>query len=135
MNQLKFRLVQLRFMSVIGGTRWVALAGYLLAAAGTILYTQIGRVVELGGSGETAMLVALVATFGGFIIAIQASVRWARRVASREPLKFATWVWVGSLLLLLLALPVNHNLPNAILVVPVLLSVINVFYVFMATRR
>jgi hypothetical protein len=108
--------------------KWAALSGYAIAAAGIILYTQLDRIVDLKMGGSVLNVAAagsMAATFGGFVTATIGSAIWARRNLTREPLKIAASIAVGSLFLSLIV-GVNVHGPSAILMLLVLFSVVNV---------
>ena len=106
----------------------MALTGYASAAAGIVLYTLLERVVELK-LGDTvlnvAVLISLAATLGGFVTAIVGSAIWARNTTSRQPLKIAAMIAVGSILLCL-AVNVNVHGSSAMLIFLVPFCVVNV---------
>lgn len=113
----------------------MAIVGYALAAAGMVLYTQLDRIVDLR-MGESLLGVAVVssmaATFGGFLTAIVGSAIWARKSPTRQPLKIAVLIGVGSFLLVW-AVDVNIHGPSAILMFLVPFSVVNVLSVLIAS--
>lgn len=114
----------------------MAIAGYALAGAGIVLYTQLGRIGDLRMGVNVLNVVALssiAATFGGFLTAIVGSVIWARRSSKHQPLKIAFLVGVGSFFLLLLV-DVNIHGPSAILMFLMPFSAVNVLSVLVVTR-
>jgi hypothetical protein len=114
----------------------VAIGGYALAAAGIVLYTQLDRIVDLRmGEGALggAVLSSMAATFLGFVAAVVGSAIWARRSATRQPLKVAVLIGVGSLLLCL-SVGVNLHGPSALLMFLVPFSIVNVLSVLVASR-
>jgi hypothetical protein len=82
---------------------------------------------------DSAVAVSLAATFGGFIMATVGSVIWARRIATRQPLKIAVLIGVGSLFINLLTSGNIHG-PTAILMFLIPFSVVNTVSVLVATR-
>ena len=106
----------------------MAVIGYTLAATGIVLYTQLDRIVNLR-MGENVLCVAVIssmaATFGGFVIAIVCSAIWARRGPTRQLLKVAVLIGIGSFVLCLVV-GVNVHGPSAMLMFLVPLSVVNV---------
>jgi uncharacterized membrane protein YesL len=108
----------------------IAIIGYALAAVGIVLYTQLDRIVDMRMEDVlgVAVVSSMAATFGGFLIAIVGSVTWARRSATRQPLKIAVLIGVASLWLCL-AVDVNVHGPSALLMFLVPLSVVNVLSV------
>ena len=114
--------------------KWTAVTGYACAAAGTILFTQLNRIANfrMGHNVlDAAMVGSMSATFGGFATAAVASAIWARRSPTREPLKIAAYIAVGSVLLTLLV-GINIHGPSAILMFLVVFSVINVVTLLVA---
>jgi hypothetical protein len=110
--------------------------GYALAAVGIVLYTQLARIVDLR-MGENVLSVAVLsgmaATFGGFLTAIVGSAIWARRSPTRQPLKIAVSMGVGSFLLCL-AVGVNVHGPSAMLMFLLPFSFVNVLSVLIVTH-
>jgi hypothetical protein len=118
-------------MSELSNAEWAALTGYALSAAGIILHMPLSNLsAELLNSAVAA---TLVATFGGFIMATFGSVMWARRTATRQPLKIAVSIGIGSLFVNLLNSGNIHG-PTAILMFLIPFSVVNVVSVLVATR-
>ena len=112
----------------------MALIGYFSAAVGIVLYTQLGRIADLrlGDNVLDAVVISSFgATFGGFLTAIVGSVIWARRTPTRQPLKLAVLIGVGTLLLCLVV-GVNVHGPSAMLMFLVPFSVVNVLSVLIA---
>ena len=114
----------------------MAVIGYALAAAGIVLYTQLDRIVNLR-MGENVLGVAVIssmaATFGGFLIAIVCSAIWARRGPTRQPLKVAVLIGIGSFLLCLVV-RMNVHGPSAMLMFIMPLSVVNVLSLLVVTH-
>ena len=107
----------------------VAMIGYALAASGILLYTQLDRIVDWRIGIDVlnaAALCSIAATFGGFLTAIVGSAIWARKSPTRQPLKIAVLIVVGSFLLCLLT-GVNVHGPSAMLMFLVPFSFVNVF--------
>ena len=112
-----------------------AFIGYAVAAAGVLLFTQLGRIAQLGDSLNVLTAVAIssfVATSLGFIIAIVASAIWAKRASARQPLKIAASIGFASFLFAG-AVGVNVHGSCAILMFVVLFSVLNVFTLLVVT--
>jgi fucose 4-O-acetylase-like acetyltransferase len=128
--------VQFPVMWTVRGAKWIALTGYFLAAAGIVLYTQLGRIAEwnIGHNVlDSAAAISTAATFGGFLAAIIGSATWARRTATQQPLKIAISIGVASLFLILLT-DVNVHGPSAILMFLLPFSVVNVLSLLVVTR-
>jgi hypothetical protein len=122
-------------MLAFGRAKWTALTGYALAAAGIILYTQLGRVADLRLGDNVlnaAVVVSMAAMFGGFVTATVGSAIWARRTPTRQPLKIATYVGVGSVFLSLIV-GVNVHGPSAMLMFLAMFSVINILTLLVAS--
>lgn len=111
----------------------IAIVGYALAAVGIVLYTQLDRISDLR-MGDVADVGSMAATFGGFLTAIVGSAIWARRSPSRQPLKIAVSIGVGTFLLCL-AVDVNVHGPSALLMFLVPFSVVNVLSTLVASGR
>jgi hypothetical protein len=108
--------------------KWIALTGYAVAVAGSIVYTQLGNIANLRVSDtifNVAIVGSMAATFGGFVAAGVGSAIWTRRSTTRQPLLLAVLIGAASLLLALL-LGVNVHGPSAILMFLVLFSAVNV---------
>jgi hypothetical protein len=121
-------------MSDLSNAKWAALTGYALSTAGIILSMQLGNIENLSVEVlDSAVAVSLAATFGGFIMATVGSVIWARRIATRQPLKIAVLIGIGSLFINLLASGNIHG-PTAILMFLIPFSVVNAVSVLVATR-
>jgi hypothetical protein len=113
----------------------MATIGYALAALGILLYSQLDRIVDLRlGENVLDAVVAssFAATFRGFLTAIVGSAIWARRTPTRQPLKIAVLIGVGTFLLSL-AVGVNLHGPSAMLFFAVPFSVVNVLSVLVAS--
>jgi hypothetical protein len=114
----------------------IAIIGYGSAVVGIVLYTQLGRIVDLRLGDhvlDAVVISSFASTFGGLLTAIVGSAIWARRTPTRQPLKIAVLVGVGSLLLCL-AVDVNVHGPSAMLMFLVPFSVVNVLSVLVASR-
>jgi hypothetical protein len=121
-------------MSELSGAKWSALTGYAVAGAGIVLNMQLGNIENLTvGVFGAAVVASLTATLGGFLTATVGSVIWARRTATRQPLKTAVLIGMGSLFLNLL-ISGNIDGPTAILMFLIPFSVVNVVSVLIATR-
>lgn len=122
-------------MLALSKAKWTALTGYALAAAGILVYTQLDRIVDLRMGFHVlnvAALGSMAATLGGFVTATVGSAIWARRSPTRQPLKIAICVGVGSVLLSLMV-GVNVHGPSAMLMFLVMFSVINVLTLLVAS--
>lgn len=121
-------------MSELSDAKWVALIGYALTTAGIILFMQLSNIESLSVKVlDFAVVTSLAATFGGFIMATVGSVIWARRSATRQPLKIAVLIGIGSLFMNLLTSGNVHG-PTAILMFLIPFSVVNVVSLLVATR-
>lgn len=108
--------------------KWIAVTGYAVAAAGSIVFTQLGNIADLRVSDNTLNIAAvssMAATFGGFVAATVGSAIWARRTPTRQPFRIAVLIGAASLLLALF-LGVNVHGPSAILMFLILFSLINI---------
>lgn len=113
----------------------MAIIGYASAAVGIVLYTQLGRIVDLRLEDnvlDAVVISSFAATFGGFLTAIVGSAIWARRTPTRQPLKIAVLIGVGSFLLCV-AVGVNIHGPTALLMFLIPFSVVNVLSVLVAS--
>jgi len=115
--------------------KWTALTGYAFAAAGILLYTQLGRVVDLRMGNNVLNIAAvgsMAATLSGFVTATVGSAIWARQNPTRQPLKIAICIGVGSTLVSLI---VGWNIhgPSVMLWFLVMFSVINVLMLLVAS--
>ena len=122
-------------MLAFSKAKWTAVTGYAFAAAGTIIFTQLDRIEDLRMGGnvlDAVVIFSMAATFGGFVTATVASAIWARRTPTRQPLKIAASIGVGSLFLIL-TVGVNVHGPSVILMFLVLYSVINVLTLLVAS--
>jgi hypothetical protein len=122
-------------MVAFSRAKWTALTGYAFAAAGIVLYTQLDRIVglRLGKNVlDAAAVSSIAATLGGFVAATVGSAIWARQTPSRQPLKIAIYVGVGSVFLSLI---VGWNIhgPGVMLWFLVMFSVINVLTLLVAS--
>ncbi len=123
-------------MLAFSRAKWIALMGYSFAAAGIVLFTQLGRVVDLRmGSNvlDAAVVCSMLATFGGFVTATVGSAIWARRTPTRQPLKIAALI-AGASLFLILTVGVNIHGPSAILMFLVPFSAINILSLLVVTQ-
>jgi hypothetical protein len=82
---------------------------------------------------NAAVVGSMAAMLGGFVTATVGSAIWARRTLTRQPLKIAVSIGVGSLFLSPIV-GVNVHGPSAILIFLVLFSVINVLSLLFATH-
>jgi len=115
--------------------KWTALTGYAFAAAGILIYTQLGRIVDLRMGFHVlnvAALGSMAATLGGFVTATVGSAIWARQTPSRQPLKIAICIGVGSTLVSLI-IGWNIHGPSVMLWFLVMFSVINVLTLLVAS--
>jgi hypothetical protein len=89
----------------------------VMATAGTVLSTQLGRISETTNGMALVngfALASMDTTLGGLLIALVGSVVWARRDSFRQPLWAAMSIGVGSSLLAL-GINVNIHAPSGIL--------------------
>lgn len=118
--------------------KWIAIIGYALASPGIVIYTQLGRIVDLRlrenvlNVLKVVVLSSMALTLGGFLTAIVGSAIWARRSPTRQPLKIAALIGVGSFFLCL-AVDVNVHGPSAILMFLLAFSVVNVLSALVVT--
>ncbi len=82
---------------------------------------------------NAAVILSVAATVGGFLTAIVASAIWARRTLTRQPLKIAASIGVGSSFLSAIV-GVNIHGQSAILMFLVLFSVINILSLLVVTH-
>jgi hypothetical protein len=123
-------------MCTVREAKWTALTGYILAAVGIVLYTQLDRVAEwnIGVNGlNSGVAFSLATTFGGLVTAIVGSVIWARQADTRQPLKVAALTGIASFFLVAIV-DVNVHGPSAILMLLVPFSVLNVLSLLLVTR-
>ncbi|MFZ0420403.1 MAG: hypothetical protein WAM04_20030 [Candidatus Sulfotelmatobacter sp.] len=123
-------------MLAFSRAKWTAVTGYTCAAAGTITFTQLDRIENLRMGGNVlnaAVILSVAATVGGFLTAIVASAIWARRTLTRQPLKIAASIGVGSSFLSAIV-GVNIHGQSAILMFLVLFSVINILSLLVVTH-
>ena len=113
-----------------------ALIGYALAAVGLILFSLLGKIQNLSVSDNVlnaAAVGSFAATLVGFVIATVASAIWAGRGSTRQPLKIAASIGVGSFLLSL-AVGINIHGSSAMLMFVVLFSAVNVLSLLVVTH-
>ena len=103
------------------------LAGSSVAAAGVVLYTQLGALVNLRLSSavvDAAVMTSFGATVGGSLAALVASVVWARKALAGRVLAAAIFVGAAGLLVATLG-NINVHGPSAILLFVLPFSVVD----------
>jgi hypothetical protein len=118
-------------MSDLSGAKWATLTGYALGGAGIILNMQLGNIER--EVFDIAFAASVTAILGGLLTATVGSVIWARRIATRQPLKIAVLIGVGSVLANWLTSG-NIHAPTAILMFLIPFSFVNVVSLLVVTR-
>ena len=108
------------------------LAGSSVAAAGVVLYTQLGTLVDIRVGPavlDAAVMASFVATLGGSLAALVASVMWARKALGRHVLAVAIVAGAAGLLVGALG-NINVHGPSAILLFVLPFAVVDAVLLF-----
>jgi hypothetical protein len=124
--------LQFEPMASVRRSGLVGLIGGCVAAMGVILFTQLGRLVDLRVNDMVfngAVLASFVASLGGSLTALVDSVIWARRAVTQYVLRAAVSIGAATLLVGLLV-NVNIHGPSAILILLIPLAVLDALLLF-----
>jgi Ca2+/Na+ antiporter len=119
-------------LATVRRSAWASLIGCLAAALGAILYTQLGRLVDPRFNGmvlNVAVLTSYVATLGGSLTALVASVIWARKAVTQYVLRAAVSI-VAVTFLIGLLVNVNIHGPSAMLILLMPLAILDSLLLF-----